>query len=116
MGNPDAEHPLPRWLSGVGFVLLSLAAIVLGLGAPGLGWGLATVTMVAASLCFRLVGRAWLCVCLALAAIHVLTVGPLGGGAGSSFGDNRFIGAVLAAFPFLAGAGGLVAAHVRSRK
>jgi hypothetical protein len=116
MKNPGTGHHRPSGLSGAGFVLLSVVSVVLSLGAPGLGWGLATVTMVAASLCFRLVGQRWLYICLAVTAIHLLTFGPLGGGAGSSFGSDWFIGAVFAALPFIAGVGALVVTYLQSRK
>lgn len=115
MKNPGAGHYRLIWLSGAGCVLLSLIAVVLSLGAPGLGWGLATVTMVAISLCSRLVGQRWLYVCLAVTTIHLLTFGPLGGGTGSSFGDRWFIGAMFAAAPFIAAAGALAARYLRMR-
>lgn len=115
MKHPGTGHRRRLRLSGAGFTLLSVVAIVLSLGAPGLGWGLATMTMIAASLCARLVGQRWLYVCLALTLVHVLTFGPLGV-AGSSFGSHWLIGAVFAALPFVAGIGALVAAHVRPEK
>jgi hypothetical protein len=115
------KHPVPGHhrlirLAGPGFVLLSVVSIGLSLGAPGLGWAMATVTMVAASLCARLVGQAWLAVCLALTAVHVLTLGPLGGGAGSSFGSEWVIGVLFTGIPFIAGMGALAATCLRSRK
>jgi hypothetical protein len=116
MKHAGAGHRRLTWLSGAGLVLLSVASIVLSLGAPGLGWGLATVTMVVASLCSRLVGLRWLCICLGVTLVHSVTLGPLAGGAGSSFGADWFIGAVFAAMPFLAGAGALVVTYVQSRK
>jgi hypothetical protein len=116
MKNPGAGHYRLIWLSGAGFVLLSVLSVVLSLGAPGLGWGLATVTMVVVSLCSRLVGRRWLYICLAVTTIHLLTLGPLGGGAGSSFGTDWYIGAVFAAIPFIAGIGALVVTYLKSRK
>lgn len=108
-------HRRPRRLAGAGFALLSMVAVVLSLGAPGLGWGLATLTMIAASLCARLAGRGWLYVCLALTLVHLLTFGPLGV-AGSSFGSHRVVGAVFAALPFVAGIGALVAIRLRPAK
>jgi hypothetical protein len=116
MNNPGTGHHRLIRLSGAGFVLLSVVSMVLGLGAPGLGWGFATVTMVAVSLCSRLVGERWLYICLAVTFIHLLTLGPLGGGAGSSFGSNWFIGAVFSALPFVVGVGALVTTYLRSRK
>lgn len=116
MNNPGTGHHCLIRLSGAGFVLLSVVSVVLSLGAPGLGWGFATLTMVAVSLCSRLVGPRWLSVCLAVTSIHLLTLGPLGGGAGSSFGSNWFIGAVFAALPFIAGVGALVATCFHSKK
>lgn len=112
MNHPGTGHRrLPR-LAGAGFALLSVVAVVLSLGAPGLGWGLATMTMIAASLCARLVGQRWLYVCLALTLVHLLTFGPLGV-AGSSFGSHGLIGAVFAALPFVAGIGALVVTRLR---
>ena len=107
----DARRPYPSWKLGAGCALLSLVSIVLALGAPGLGWALASVTMVAAGLCVRLVGRTWLAICLALTTIHALALGPLAGGAGSSFGSDPWVGVVFAALPFIAGIGALVAAY-----
>ena len=116
MNHPGTGHHLPAMLSGAGFVLLSVVSVVLSLGAPGLGWGLATVTVIALSLCARLVGRRWLCVCLALALVHLLTLGPLGGRAGSSFGSHWLVGAVFAALPFVAGVGALMDSRSRPGK
>lgn len=115
MNHPGTGHRRLRTLAGAGFVLLSLVAVVLSLGAPGLGWGLATLTMIAISLCARLVGRGWLYVCLALTLVHLLTFGPLGV-AGSSFGSHWLIGTVFAALPFVAGMGALVAIRLRPAK
>lgn len=115
MNNPGTRHQCLIRLSGAGFLLLSVLSVVLSLGAPGLGWGLATITMVAISLCSRLVAQPWFYLCLAVTFIHLLTYGPLGG-AGSSFGNDWFIGAVFAALPFIAGVGALAVAYMRSRK
>lgn len=115
MNNPGAGHQRLIRLSGAGFVLLSVVSVLLSLGAPGLGWGLAMVTMIVVSLCSRLVGKRCLYICLAATTIHSLTFGPMGGGAGSSFGSDWFIGVVFGALPFIAGTGTLVATYLRSR-
>jgi hypothetical protein len=65
--------------------LLSPGAIVLSLGAPGLGWALSGVTLIVASMCSPLIGRHWLVACLAFAIVHLLTFGPLGIYDSSSF-------------------------------
>jgi hypothetical protein len=106
-------HSIPA--AGAAGLLLSMCSIVLSLGAPGLGWGLATVTMVALSLCCRLVGPGWVSVCLAVTTMHALTLGPLGGGPGASFGSDWLVGTVFTSIPFLAGAVALVATCLRSR-
>lgn len=116
MKNTGGGHHRLIWLFGAGFVLLSVVSVVLSLGAPGLGWSLATVTMVMASLCSRLVGPCWLSICLAVTTIHLFTFGPLRGGAGSSLGTDWFIGAVFATIPFVAGIGALAATYLQSRK
>ncbi len=115
MKNPGARLQRLISLSGAGFVLLSLISMILSLGAPGLGWSVATITMVGVSLCSRLVGRRWLSACLALTAIHLFTLGPLARGAVWPSGTGRFHVAMFAALPFLAGIGALVGTYLRPR-
>jgi hypothetical protein len=116
MKHPGAGRNFFVSLFGAGFVLLSVVSVALSLGAPGLGWLLATITMVVLSLCSRLVGQRWLYICLAVTAIHLFTFGPLGGGSGSALGSNWSIGLVFAAIPFIAGIAALVTTHLQSRK
>lgn len=97
-------------LAGPAFVIMSLLAIVLSLGAPGLGWMLATLTMVAVSLCWRRVGRRWVWICLGVTLAHLLSFGPLGGGDASSYGDNLALGIAFTAAPFVAGVAALAGA------
>jgi hypothetical protein len=104
-----------RRSAGAGFVLLSVVSLVLSLGAPGLGWVLATVTMVAVSLCSHLVGQRWLAICLGVTLVHVITLGPLSDSPGSSFGSDWLFGAVFTAAPLVVGVVALVVTYWRSR-
>jgi hypothetical protein len=107
---------LIRLVAGAGFALMSVVSVVLSLGAPGLGWVLATVTMVAVSLCSHLVGQRWLWICLGVTLVHLITLGPLGGSAGSSFGGDWVFGTVFTAMPLVVGVVALVVTYLRSRK
>lgn len=111
----DAERRRLRRLAGAGFVLMSVVSVVLSLGAPGLGWVLATVTMVAVSLCAHLVGQRWLSICLGVTLVHLLTLGPLSDSPGSSFGSDLLFGAVFTAAPLVVGVVALVVTYWRSR-
>ena len=102
-------------LLGLGFVLLSIVATLLGLGAPGLGWGLATLTMIAASLRARSVGRAALIVCLAITLFHALSWGPLATQPASSYGGVPLLDRVFTAAPFVAGIVALALLRLRPR-
>jgi hypothetical protein len=113
---PGARRRSLTWLAGAGFVLMSVVSVVLSLGAPGLGWALATVTMVAVSLCSHLIGQRWLWICLGVTLVHLLTLGPLGGGKAPSFGSDWFFGAVFTAMPIVVGVVALVVTYLRSRK
>jgi hypothetical protein len=103
-------------LAGAGFVVMSGVSVVLSLGAPGLGWLLATVTMVTVSLCSRLVGQRWLCVCLGVTLVHLFTFGPLSRAPGSSFGSDWIFAAIFTGTPLVAGVVALVLTSLRSRK
>lgn len=103
-------------LARAGFLIMSFLAILLSLGAPGLGWMLATLAMIGVSLCWRRVGRRWVWICLGVTLIHLLTLGPLGGGGASSFGDSPAFGIVFTAAPFVAGAAALASAYWRSSR
>lgn len=103
-------------LAGAGFTMMSVVSVVLSLGAPGLGWLLATVTMVMVSLCARLVGQRWLCVCLGVTLVHLFTFGPLSRTTGSSFGNDWLFAAVFTGTPLVAGVIALVLTRCRSRK
>jgi hypothetical protein len=110
----DRRRRLRRF-AGAGFVLMSVVSLVLSLGAPGLGWALATVTMVVVSLCSHLVGQRWLAICLGVTLVHLITVGPLNGSAGSSFGSDWLFGAVFTAVPLVVGVVALAVTYWRSR-
>lgn len=115
MSNAGVRRRRLLRLSGAGFLLLSVLSILLSLGAPGLGWGLATVTMIAISLCSRVVGRRWLWGCLIVTLVHFASLGPLVGRAGESFGSNWFTGVVFAAAPFVFGIVALVGTYFRQK-
>jgi hypothetical protein len=114
--NAEARRRRLIRIAGGGFALMSIVSVVLSLGAPGLGWVLATVTMVAVSLCSYLVGQGWLWICLGVTLVHLFTFGPLGGDTGSSFGGDWVFGAVFTAMPFVVGVVALVVTYFRSRK
>jgi hypothetical protein len=114
VGGADRRRRLRR-SAGTDFVLMSVVSLVLSLGAPGLGWVLATVTMVAASFCSQLVGQRWLAICLGVTLVHVITLGPLSDSPGSSFGSDWLFGAVFTATPLVVGVAALVITYWRSR-
>lgn len=115
MKEPGAGHDRAACLSGAGFVLLSVLAVVLSLGAPGLGWGLATITMNAVSVFSREVSRYAPGICLVVTALHLFTLGPMAGGAVSSDND-WFVAAAFAVLPFIAGTGALVIGCLRTTR
>jgi hypothetical protein len=69
---------LARWITGSALLILSLCAIVLSLGAPGLGWALSNATLLGACVVSNLIGRKWLLACLILTCLLLVTFGPLG--------------------------------------
>jgi hypothetical protein len=104
-----------RRIAGAGFVFMSVVSLVLSLGAPGLGWALATVTMIAVSLCSALVGRRWLVICLGVTLFHLFSVGPLNSSPASSFGSDWLFGAAFTAAPLVVGVVALAFTYWRSR-
>lgn len=83
---PERGKPRSRLalVTGIVLTLLSIAAIVLSLGAPGLGWALASITLVLASVCSLWIGLRVVCLCLAATTIHFVTFGPLTYSVGSN--------------------------------
>lgn len=83
----------PRWrvALGIGLVALSILAVVVSVGAPGIGWMLAVVTLYAGGLSAPRTGRRQLLAVLAIGLLHLFLVGPLagfrwiGGGPGAGF-------------------------------
>jgi hypothetical protein len=69
--------------------------------------------MVAASLCFHLLGQRWLAICLGVTLLHVITLGPLSDSPGSSFGSDWLFGAAFTAVPLVVGLVALVVAYRR---
>ena len=92
-------------VAGAALVLLSFTAIVVSLGAPGIGWTLSGATLIVASSCSPLIGRGWLVICSILTVVLMLTFGPLVYYDSSIFDPNW----VMAAFTFGPLAIGLVA-------
>lgn len=80
-------------------LLLSIGAIVLSLGAPGLGWAFASVILMIASLCTPWLGTRVVYPSLAVTAIHLVTFGPLTSSGGAHV--SWMIGAILSWGPFL---------------
>ena len=64
-------------VTGIILAFLSLAALVLSMGAPGLGWALASIILFLACLCSHWIGLRFVCLCLAVTVIHFVTFGPL---------------------------------------
>ncbi|NRR29518.1 hypothetical protein HSX11_04885 [Oxalobacteraceae bacterium] len=60
-------------------VLLSLLSIVLSLGAPGIGWVVAVVSLALASFLSRLTGKKYVAMSLMLSIFHLFSFGPLAG-------------------------------------
>lgn len=70
-------------VTGIILAFLSLAALVLSMGATGVGWALASIILFLACLCSHWIGLRSVCLCLAVTVIHFATFGPL-----SSVGSN----------------------------
>ncbi len=85
-----------RRLARAILVSLSLGAILLSMGAPGVGWVLSSATLIAASVCAHFIGRAWLLACSLLSVALLLTFGPLGYFDSSKFDPNL----MMVAFTF----------------
>jgi hypothetical protein len=79
---------------GAGLILLSVLALVLSLGAPGLGWMLAVAVFYCGGLLAPRVARGQLVAVLLLGLFHLFWIGPLAGFRWPS-GDT---GAALAVF------------------
>lgn len=71
----------PRWQAalGIGLVTLSVIAAVISLGAPGIGWMLAVVTLYAGGLSAPRIGRGQLFAVLVIALLHLYLLVPFAG-------------------------------------
>ncbi len=69
---------LIKRLAGPVLVFFSICAVILSFGAPGLGWALSGITLIAASMCTSLIGRSWLVACTVLTLALLFSFGPLG--------------------------------------
>ena len=103
----DGARPVPklrRRAVRVASLVLSLLAIVVSMGASGIGWMLASVVLVAAALLLPLVGSAWFGVCLAIMLFHMVYVGPLHGIelVAGEYRRNALMFAIVALAPGLA--------------
>lgn len=82
-GKPRSRLAL---VTGIILAFLSIAAIVLSLGAPGLGWAFASMILLAASVCARWIGLRLVSLCMTVTVIHFVTVGPLSDSGGANVG------------------------------
>lgn len=81
---------------------LALLACVLGLGAPGLGWMLGALALIAAAVWSRRIGKRRLAFVLAVSVGHLFTLGPLASTAGASAMPVPFL-VIFVLVPVLAG-------------
>lgn len=103
-----------RW-TGALLVAISAAAIVLSLGAPGLGWALASIILVLASFCIAWLGRRIVAVCLAVAIVHFFTFGPFTYQTGSAINVSWLVSIGLGWGPLLISSVALIASIMRFR-
>lgn len=97
-GKPRSRLAL---LTGGILIFLSIVAIVLSLGAPGLGWALASIILVMASLCLPWIGQRFVVLCMAVTVIHFVTFGPLTYSGASPSNVSWIIVAVFGWGPFV---------------
>lgn len=82
-----------RWAARLAFVLFSVAATLVGLGAPGVGWVLEAVILTACSVFVQVVGRPCLGLCLAFGVLQAVWIGPLADVSSAAHGN---LGATIA--------------------
>lgn len=68
-----------RRIAGWTFIILCLGAVVLSLGAPGLGWALTIILLYGGGFAAPRIGRIYLAASLAIALVNLFWVGPMAG-------------------------------------
>ncbi|MGH8808159.1 MAG: hypothetical protein ACREX0_09810 [Noviherbaspirillum sp.] len=62
---------------GVFSIFLSCFSFLLSLGMPGVGWVMAALALILASLLTPFIGRRYVSVALIVSSVHLFTIGPL---------------------------------------
>lgn len=89
--NMKKRRPLPGHAAGAGLVLFSVAAFVVGIGAPGLGWSAALLLLAASASITRHIGSDYAGAVLLITAGHGLFSGPLADGAQQPVPDHAWV-------------------------